>query len=86
MVLPGYSGGSLPGRSTKEKGRYLGAVDEDGGERRTRSQIAQEVVAGIKEKVSVQNGDKEAVQRPAGQSVTRSWDCTQIENEEKEES
>ena len=29
-VLPGYSGGRLPGRSTKEKGRE-GAADEDGG-------------------------------------------------------
>ena len=30
------------------------------------------------------NGDKEAVQRPAGQRVTRSWDCSQIENEEED--
>ena len=31
-VLPGYSGGRLPERSTKEKGRE-GAADEDGEER-----------------------------------------------------
>ena len=67
-VLPGYSGGRLPGRSTKEKGREEGEVDEGGGERRIRSQIAHEVVAGIKEKVSVHDGIKKAVQRPAGQS------------------
>ena len=60
-VLPGYSGGKLPGRSTQEKGREEGAADKDGGERRLRSQIAQEVVEGIKEKVSVHSGDKEAV-------------------------
>ena len=85
-VLPGYSGGRLPGRSTTEKCRGEGAVDEDGEEREVRSQIAQKVVACIKEKVSEHSGGKEAVQRPAGQSVMRSWDCSQIENEEGEES
>ena len=83
-VLPGYSGGRLPGRPTKEKGREEGEVDEVSGERRIRSQLAQGVVACIKEKMSVHNGDKEAVQRPLGQSVTRSWDCSQIENEEED--
>ena len=71
-------------RSTKEKGREEGSVDEDGEESRIRSQIEQEVVAGIKEKVSVHSG--EAVQKPVGQGVTRSWDCSQMENEEEEES
>ena len=83
-MLLGCSGGRLPGRSTKEKGREEGAVDEDGEERKVRSQIAQKVVACIKEKVSEQNGDKEAVQKPAGQSVMRSWDRSRIENEEEE--
>ena len=32
------------------------------------------------------DGIKEAVQKPAGQGVMRSWDCSQIENEEEEES
>ena len=54
----------MPGRSTKEKGREEGAVDEDGDERDIRNQIAEGVVACVKEKISVQNGDKEAVQRP----------------------
>ena len=44
-VLPGCSGGRLPGRSTKEKGREEGDVDEDGEERRIRGQVVQEVVA-----------------------------------------
>ena len=48
-VLPGYSGG----RSTKQKGREEGEVDENGEERRTRGQTVQEVAAGIKEKVRV---------------------------------
>ena len=85
-VLPGYSGGRLPGRSTKEKGREEGEVDEDGEERRIRGQIVQEVVAGIKEKVSVHDGEKSDVKRPVEQSFMRSWDCSQIENEEDEES
>ena len=33
-VLPCYSGGRLPGRSTKEKGREEGRVDEDSGRRK----------------------------------------------------
>ena len=48
------------------------------GQQKNRSEIAQEVVAGIKEKVSVHDGIKEAVQRPAGQSFMRSLDCLQI--------
>ena len=75
-VLPCCCGGMLPGRSTKEKGGEEGAVDEDG----------EEKVACIKEKVSVHKGDKEVVQRPLGQSVMRSWDCSQIENEVEDES
>ena len=71
----------LPGRSTKEEDKEEGEVDEDGGERRIRSRIAQEVVEGIKEKVSVHGGI-----RKEEQSFMRSWDCSQIENEEEEES
>ena len=61
----------MPGRSTKEKGREEGVVDEDGEERRIRSQIAQEVVAGIKKEVSVHDGEKEDVKRPVEQSFRR---------------
>ena len=85
-VLPGYSGERLPGRSTKEKGREEGEVDEDGEERRIRGQIVQEVVAGIKKKVSVHDGEKDDVERPVGQSFMRSWDCSHVDNEEEEES
>ena len=85
-VLLGYSGGRLPGRNTKEKGREEGKVDEDGEKRKDPGQIVQEVVAGIKEKVSVHGGEKIDVQRPVEQSFLLSWDCSQIENEEKEES
>ena len=38
------------------------------------------------EKASALGGAKEAAQRSVGQSVMRSWDCSQIENEEEEES
>ena len=75
-VLLGHSGGRLPGRSTKEKGREEGGMDEGGGERRIRGQIVREVVAGTKEKVSVHVGDKGAVQKPVGKSFTRSSDCS----------
>ena len=85
-VLPGCSGGKLPGRSTKEKGREEGEVDEDGEERRIRDQIVQGVVAGIEVKVSGHEGNKEAIQTPAGQSFMRSWDCLQTEKYEEEES
>ena len=71
-VLPGYSGGRLPGRSTEEKGKEEGEANEDGGERRIGSQIAHEVFECIKEKVSVHDGITEAVQRKKeGQSFMR---------------
>ena len=79
-LLPRYSGGGLPGRSTKGKGKEEGEVNEDGGERRIRSQIAQEVVAGIID------GIKEAVQKPAGQSFLRRWGVLTDRTEEEEES
>ena len=76
----------LPGRSIKEKGREEEEADKDSAERRIRNEIAQEVVADIKEKASALDGVKEAAQRSVGQSIMRSWDCSQIENEEEEES
>ena len=81
-VLPG--GRSLPGRSTKEKGREEGEVHEGGEERRLKDQIVEEVVAGIQEKV-VDEGVKNNVKRLGGQCLVRSWDCSRIENEEEEE-
>ena len=84
-VLPGYSGGKLPGRSTEEKGREEGEVDEGSGERKIRLAIAQEVVAGIKEKAGAHDDAKATAQGTAGQSVKPNWDCSQIENEEEEE-
>ena len=85
-VLPGFNGGRLPGRSTKEKGRDEGEVDEDSGERRIRSRSRSGCSHQIKERASVHDGIKEAVQRPVGQSFMRSWECSQLENEEEEES
>ena len=64
-VLLGYSGGRLPGRNIKEKGREE-EEDKDGEERRMRGQIVQEVVAGIKEKASVHDGEKNVVKRTGG--------------------
>ena len=84
-VLPCYSGGRLPGRSTKEKGREEGELDEGSEERKIRSEIAQEVVAGIKEKASAHDDAKATAQRAAAQSVEQNWDCSQIEKEEEQE-
>ena len=44
------------------------------------------MVACIKEKVSVHNGDKEAIQRLVGQSGMRCRECSHIENEVEDES
>ena len=51
-VLPGYSGGRLPGRSTEGKGREEGEPDDGRKKRKIRSDITQEVVANIKEEAS----------------------------------
>ena len=47
-------------KKRKRRGREEGEVDEGSGE--IRQEIAQEVVAGIKDKASVHDGIKEAVQ------------------------
>ena len=56
-VLPGYSGGRLPGRSTKEAGREEEKAEEECRERHVRNEIVQEVVAGIGNKAKVQEND-----------------------------
>ena len=57
------------------------------GRRRKKDQVSNLSRSGCsKEKVSVHDGDKEAVQKSAGQSFMRSWCCSEIENEEEEES
>ena len=45
--MPGYSGGSLPGRSTKAKGKEEEKEKVENGERRIRNEIAQKVIKGI---------------------------------------
>ena len=84
-VLPGFSGGGLPGRSTKEAGREEEEEKEKSEERRITKGIAQEVVDGIKEKVILHLDAMSTARRAVGQSVMHSWDCSQIENEEEEE-
>ena len=58
-------------------------MEEGRGERIIRQEIAQEVVAGIKEKASVYDDAKATAQRTAGQSVKQNWDCSQIDEEEE---
>ena len=84
-VLPSHSGGRLLGRTTKVKAREEGEEDEDSGERRIRNEIVHEVITGIIEKTSAHEEAKTIAQRTAGQTLMRSWHCSQIENEEEEE-
>ena len=84
-VLLGCSGGRLPGRSTKEKGREEGVLVENGEESKNRNGIAQEVVAGTKEKACTHEDAKEITQKNSWASVKQNWDCSQIESEEEEE-
>ena len=63
--------GRLPGRSTEEACREAEEEKEEKGQRNIRHEIAQKVMASIKEK--------------AGQKVKQGWDCSKIGNEEEEE-
>ena len=79
-ALPGYSGGKLPGWSTKEKGRDEGEEDRGSEERRIRDQIIKEVIASIQKKASdedVENKEK----KTGGQSLMRS--CSAVGGREK---
>ena len=62
---------------TVEGGCQEEAQKEKGNEAREVNEIAPEEVEGSKEKVSVHDGIKEAVQRKAEQSFMRSWDWSQ---------
>ena len=71
VVVPGYSGGRLPGRSTKEKGRAEGEEDEGCEERRVRDEIMKEVIAGTQKKPT-DEGVENKQERTGGQSLMRS--------------
>ena len=84
-VPPGYSGGRLPGRSTKERGgeeKEKGEKEEKG-QRNIRYENAQKVVASIKGKAAVHEDARSTAQRTVRQSVKQSSDCAQIENGEE---
>ena len=84
-VLPGYSGGRLPGRSTKEASGEEEEEKEEKGQRNIRYEISQKVVAGIKEEARRYENAKLSSQKTTEQNVKQSWDCSQIGNEEEEE-
>ena len=75
----------LPGRSTKVKGREEGEEDEDTGLKRIRNEIAHEVVTGIRDRTGPHEEAETSAQRTVVQSLMRSWDRSQIENDEEEE-
>ena len=84
-VWTGYSGGRLPGRSTGEAGGEEEEEKEENGQRNIRYEIAQKVVASIKEKAGRYENAKLTSQRTTEQNVKQGWDCSQIGNEEEEE-
>ena len=70
---------------SEAKGWEEGEEDEGSEEGRVRNGIIEEVIEGIQKKVideSAENKEK----RTGGPDLMRSWDCSQIENEEEEES
>ena len=85
VVVPGYSGGRLPGRSTKEKGRADGEEDEGCEEGRVRDEMMKEVIVGIQKRCideSAENNEK----RTSGQG--ESWqegDQMAAQREEEQE-
>ena len=83
-VLPGYSGGRLPGRRTKEKGREEGELDEDSEKRKIRNEIAQEVVASRRRQARMIT-PRRLHEEQLGKSVKHDWDCSHIANAEEEE-
>ena len=83
VVVPGYSGGRLPGRSTKEKGRADGEEDEGCEEGRVRDEMMKEVIVGIQKRAIDESAEKK---RTSGQGLRLSWGCSQFENEDEEES
>ena len=83
-VLPGYSGGRLPGRCEDERGRGRGGR-EDSTELQVRYDIVQEVVADIEQEARAQVDVKPTAQRTVWQSVRKSWDCSHIDNEKEDE-
>ena len=83
-TLPGNSGGRLPGRRSEEKGREE-EEEEDRKERQVKNEIAQRVFASIKKKASALEDAKPTSQRAVGRKVRHNWDCSQIEDRDKEE-
>ena len=66
-VLPGYSGGKLPGRSTKEGGREEEKAEEECKEGQVRNEIVPKVIADIeKTKARAPVDGKPIAQRTVG--------------------
>ena len=62
-------------RQRRRRGRRGRRKKKDQGSSRQRS--------GCRQKVSVHDGEKDDVKTSVEQSYVRSWDCSQIENEEE---
>ena len=79
------SGGRLPGRGTEEKGGEEGEEDEGSEERRVRNETVKEVIEGM-QKMNVDGSVGNQGKRVGGQDLKQRRDCSQVENEEEEES
>ena len=76
-VLPGYSGGRLPGRSTEEKCREDGEEDEGSEERRVRNEIIKEVTKGFRRRMRARPHAKGIVERRRIEGSALSLDAMQ---------
>ena len=69
------------GEAKRKEAEKVEEEEKECRERQVRFEIVQKVVADIERQVDI----KPAAQRTVGQSVKQSWDCSQIENEEEDE-
>ena len=83
-ALPGYSGGRLPGRSTEEKGKE-GEEGEGSEQRQGKNGIIEEIITSSQRRALEVYYMSESI-RTEGQNPIQRWDCSQIENDEEEES
>ena len=74
-----------PGRSTEEKGREEGEEGEESEQRQEKNEIRKEVI-GSSQKMAFEESCKNEGKRTGGQNPIQRWDCSQIENDEEEES
>ena len=84
-ALRGYSGGRLPGRNTEEKGREEGEEVEGSEQRQEKNETIEEVIKSS-QRMAFEECCISERKWTEGPNPIQRWDCSQIENEEEEES